>query len=215
MMHVHSKIWIAAAAAALIAGPALADPPTAPGVPNEIDSAHPNASAQSPVYPADPQLQSGSRQGFGTAASDAWITAKVKFGLIRHPGLAPLATNVDTQNGVVTLFGTIGTEADKRVAAQQAMTVAGVKDVRNELQVVSGFAEKEVAKQDGQIRNSVEKRLGDRGALRGEDIDVEVANGVVRLTGTLERPGDRMTALSLARTTEGVRSVVDDLQLKG
>jgi hyperosmotically inducible periplasmic protein len=153
--------------------------------------------------------------GIGTAVTDGWITAKVKLSLIRHPGLAPLENNVDTQDGVVTVFGTIGTEADKREAGRQVMMLSGVKDVRNELQVVSPSAEKDVAKQDGLIRESVEKQLDHRDALRGDDIGVEVANGVVRLTGDLERPGDRMTAVSLARATEGVRSVVDDLEEKG
>ena len=80
---------------------------------------------------------------------DAWITTKVRARLIRHPGIAPFAINVDTQDGVVTLFGSISAEVDKREAGRQAMMVSGVKHVQNELQVVSQLAEKQVEKSDG------------------------------------------------------------------
>jgi hyperosmotically inducible protein len=147
------------------------------------------------------------------AVSDTWITAKVRTRLIRHPGIAPFAINVDTQDGIVTLFGNIHAEVDKRDAGRQAMMVSGVMDVHNDLQVVSQVAEKQIEKRDGEIRDSLEARLDDRESLGNDDIDVEVANGVVRLTGSVDRSGDRMTALSLARTTQGVRSVVDDLRV--
>jgi osmotically-inducible protein OsmY len=45
------------------------------------------------------------------------------------------------------------------------------------------------------------------------DIDVEVKDGVVRLTGEVESQSDRLRALTLARATDGVRSVVDELQV--
>jgi len=36
----------------------------------------------------------------------------------------------------------------------------------------------------------------------------------VRLTGTVDGFGERMTALTVARSTDGVKSVIDDLQIK-
>jgi len=60
----------------------------------------------------------------------------------------------------------------------------------------------------------VQQRLAERAALHDDHIDVEVANGVVRLSGSVEQSGDRMIALSLARSTDGVRSVVDGLRVE-
>ena len=57
----------------------------------------------------------------------------MKLRLISEPGIAPLAMNVDTQDGVVTLVGKISTEDGKRAAEAEAMQVAGV---HNELRVV-------------------------------------------------------------------------------
>ena len=135
----------------------------------------------------------------------------MKTRLIFEPGIAPLAMNVDTRNGIVTLFGSISTEDGKRAAAIEAEKVDGVQLVHNELQVVAATAAKQVEQRDDQIRDSVQQRLSARGALRDDDIDIEVANGVVRLSGSVAQSGDRMIALSLARSTEGVRSVVDGL----
>jgi hyperosmotically inducible protein len=188
---------IAIAALALLAVPAFAAPPIT------YDE------------PAGPSRDQGSTYGIAQPMSDGWITTKVKFQLIRKPGIAPLAINVDTTNGIVTLFGTVTTEDGKRDAGLQAMQVAGVKDVRNELQVVPKTIEKTVAKSDDRIRDTVEKRLDQRPALKHDGIDVEVANGVVRLSGNVDQSGDRMIALSLARSTEGVRSVVDGLRVAG
>jgi len=53
-----------------------------------------------------------------------------------------------------------------------------------------------------------------REELSDAKIAVEVANGVVRLTGKVRSQSDRLTALTLARATDGVRSVVGDLEVK-
>ena len=73
---------------------------------------------------------------FAGVLSDSWITAKVKLRLISEPGIAPLAMNVDTHDGVVTLVGSISTEDSKRAVEAEAMKVGGVHDVQNELRVV-------------------------------------------------------------------------------
>lgn len=201
MTRIHSRpttCWMIAVAFVLLA------PPTIAGQPEDDDA-----------FAGEEMRGESPRWSFAGAASDAWITTKVRTRLIRHPGIAPFAIDVDTQDGIVTLFGSISAEVDKRDAGRQAMMVSGVKDVQNELQVVSQVAEKQIEKRDGEIRDALEKRLDERDGLGDDDIDVEVANGVVRLTGSVDRSGDRMTALSLARTTQGVRSVVDDLRVQG
>lgn len=38
-------------------------------------------------------------------------------------------------------------------------------------------------------------------------------NGVVRISGTVTSQLDRLTALTVARTTKGTRRVVDDIKL--
>ena len=149
-----------------------------------------------------------------SAASDVWITTKVKVRLMAEPGLSPIGVNVDTRAGVVTLFGTVPTQDLKVRATAQARDVAGVKGVENELQVVPDVAAKRVKAKDQQVLEAVRQRLGARDSLEDADIDVAVENGVVRLTGTVATQRDRLTALTVARSTDGVGSVIDGLELK-
>lgn len=149
-----------------------------------------------------------------SAASDAWITTKVKVRLMAEPGLSPVGVNVDTRDGVVTLFGTTSTQELKLRATAQARNAAGVKGVENELQVVPDSMAKRVEAKDDQVLAAVRQRLETRDALEDADIDVAVVNGVVRLTGTVATQRDRLTALTVARSTDGVGSVIDGLELK-
>jgi hyperosmotically inducible protein len=151
--------------------------------------------------------------GFQAAASDAWLTTKVKVQLMAEPGLSPLAVNVDTRDGVVTLFGAVSTEQLKDRAAMQAKGVSGVKAVENDLQVVPEVAAERVAAKDEEVQAAVTQRLGTRESLGDADIDVAVKNGVVRLTGKVASQTDRLTALTVARGTKGVGSVIDGLEL--
>ena len=148
------------------------------------------------------------------AASDAWITTKVKVRLLAEPGVSPLGVSVDTRDGVVTLFGTVATDDLKTRAASETRDVAGVKGVDNELQVVPDVAAKRDKAEDAQVLDAVKKRLLAHDSLGDSDIDVAVKNGVVRLTGTVATQSDRLTALTIARGTEGVGAVIDGLELK-
>jgi hyperosmotically inducible protein len=92
--------------------------------------------------------------------------------------------------------------------------IEGVKSVQNELQVVPEAAANRVAAKDDQVQDAVQKRLEGRDALKDDKIGVEVKNGVVRLTGTVDGFAERMTALTVARSTDGVKSVIDDLKIE-
>lgn len=149
-----------------------------------------------------------------SASSDAWITTKVKLGLISEPGISPTRVNVDTEDGVVTLFGTVDSEDHKRRAVARARETEGVARVEDQLEVVPDVAASKVEANDEQLTSAVEKRIGERTSLADADIDVAAANGVVRLTGTVASRRDQLTALTVARSTAGVSSVVDGLELK-
>ena len=188
---------------------AIRDARSVPGVrrvASEIRS--PNALGDAEIW------EDGKDTGAGeSAAADAWITTKVKVQLMAEPGISPFAVNVDTREGVVTLFGSVPTERHKERAASQAKTVSGVKAVENDLQVVPDVAAERVEAKDEDLREAVKRRLAAREALSDADIDVAIENGVARLTGTVASQSDRLTALTVARGTEGVGSVLDGLQL--
>lgn len=74
----------------------------------------------------------------GAAVADAAITAKVKSALIAEPGLKSTGIDVVTEKGVVRLFGTAGSNANRERATQVAANVEGVKAVENNLAIVQG-----------------------------------------------------------------------------
>lgn len=71
------------------------------------------------------------------SAKDAAITSSVKAKLLANDETPGTAINVDTENGVVTLFGTVSSAEVKKAAEKEAKQVAGVKRVKNELKIES------------------------------------------------------------------------------
>jgi hypothetical protein len=74
-------------------------------------------------------------------ASDAQLTGQVKSNLSSDATVAARSIDVQLQNGVVTLSGTVQSEAERASAAQDAARVSGVKTVINNLQVQPQTAE--------------------------------------------------------------------------
>jgi hyperosmotically inducible periplasmic protein len=149
-----------------------------------------------------------------SAASDMWITSDVKMRLLASSQTPGFDINVDTDNGEVTLFGVVDSQATKESAAAEARKVDGVTRVVNELQVVAPGKQAATAEKDDAIQDAVSKRLGANSQLSDAHISIEVKNGIARLTGDVQGRSDRLTALTVTRATPGVRGVVDDLKLQ-
>ena len=74
----------------------------------------------------------------GERIDDVSITAAVKTKLAEEKVSTLTKIDVDTNLGVVTLNGTVDSEAMKQRAADVARRVSGVKNVVNNLKVGSG-----------------------------------------------------------------------------
>ena len=66
---------------------------------------------------------------------DSYITTKVKAELAKDKGTKAHDIHVTTKDGVVMLEGTVGSTAEKELAAKDAKKVKGVVDVHNGLTV--------------------------------------------------------------------------------
>jgi osmotically-inducible protein OsmY len=71
----------------------------------------------------------------GETIDDATITARVKTALLNDPQVGGMRIDVDTTQGVVTMSGTVKTQAEAARAVQLARQAPGVKDVKSTLQV--------------------------------------------------------------------------------
>ncbi|HEU4767072.1 MAG TPA: BON domain-containing protein [Pyrinomonadaceae bacterium] len=76
----------------------------------------------------------------GTGVNDGWLWVKTRFELAGADDLRDSTINVDVDNAVVTLTGTVASAAQKTRAEQVAKAVEDVRSVRNQLRVVSDNA---------------------------------------------------------------------------
>lgn len=73
----------------------------------------------------------------GEMITDGWITSKVKTKLMGADGVRASAINVDTAGHVVTLRGTVQSEAEREKALALARQTRGVKAVIDELELIA------------------------------------------------------------------------------
>ena len=71
----------------------------------------------------------------GTGANDGWLWTKARAVLAATDDLRDSTINVDVDNAVVTLSGTVATQAQKTKAAEVTKALDGVKSVKNNLTV--------------------------------------------------------------------------------
>jgi hypothetical protein len=91
-------------------------------------------------------------QSIGQGAEDGWIHFKVRAALATVNDLRDSTINVDVDNNVVTLRGSVANAAQKAAAAKAAQGVDGVKSVKNQL-TIGGPANRNDSSNTGANRN--------------------------------------------------------------
>lgn len=83
---------------------------------------------------ADYEKEKGSST-IGTGANDSWLWFKTRAALLATADLRESTINVDVVDGVITLKGTVATDAQKKKAEEVANGIESKKSVKNELKV--------------------------------------------------------------------------------
>jgi osmotically-inducible protein OsmY len=73
----------------------------------------------------------------GTGLNDGWLWVKARFDLAAVDDLRDSTINVDVSNSVVTLTGTVASQAQVAKADQTVKAIEGVKGVQNKLKVAA------------------------------------------------------------------------------
>lgn len=143
--------------------------------------------------------------------SDEGVANAVRIELDVDYALNGPDIGVDVDEGIVTLTGQVDSYFQRRHAERVASRVAGVHGVVNEILVnrQPGFT-------DAAIQERIVRRLVSNWKTRpvSGDIDVRVNNGIAVLSGEVDTWSQRMEAERLARLTEGVTEVKDDLAVE-
>jgi hyperosmotically inducible protein len=187
-------------------------------------------------------LSAQSKADAKTAIADSWITTQVYAKFFADRDIKGRNLTVHTESAVVTLTGGVesSTEHDRAVTA--AKSVDGVKQVVDKLSLTPagksargrGDTSRTVSRETESIKehaktaaDRVGKEISDTllttkvqamfyldREVKAMDIDVTTNGGVVTLTGTVDNEAVRRKAVADARSTDGVKQVVDKLSVK-
>src|SRR5882762_1882185 len=141
--------------------------------------------------------------------TDSWITSKTKIALFADDRVKGRQVHVETKDGVVMLRGKVDSAEAKSAALEIAKGIEGVKNVKNELQVVAPSKRSEVAADDKVVTKNVQSKFKADPQLK--NVKVEVNKGVVSLSGEVKSIDASAKASEVAGNVAGVRSVKNDL----
>ncbi len=159
-----------------------------------------------------PEPKAKTAAGKSDSAEDARISMAVKMRLWTTPQVPSTEISVDTDDGVVTLFGMVASSAVSEAAIAETKLVEGVKRVDNQLEVVSSSEKKAVEAKDADITRELTQRFKDRPEQK--NVHSSVKNGTVMLTGTVSSGTALVNSVRIARTVPGVRSVENQLKVE-
>jgi osmotically-inducible protein OsmY len=171
----------------------------------------------------------------GTARADS-LEDRIEHRIKHDPTLDHSHVDAEVHDGRVILKGKVESEADAERAAQIAYE-EGAKAVFDDLDIKRGDryehsrvkrayhdvvnGTKKAARatgestEDAYIHTKLKAKMMDSVELEGSDIDIDVHDNVAYLRGSVRTPEARERALEIARHTDGVHRVVDELRVRG
>ena len=151
---------------------------------------------------------STTEKGFSTSVSDTVIKAKLTDKFIQND--ASLVTGVESSvsNGSVLMTGKLDTQDQKILATRLAWEIKGVKEVINEIQIVSDKSLKTTAKDlaaSAQLRAAL---IGDQ-EISSLNYSIDVVNGIVYLSGVAANENERERVITHAQALRFAKKVVN------
>ena len=171
--------------------------------------------------PMSVAAQSGSPSPAATVSDDG-LEEQIEYRLETSPVTKKYDIDVEAKSGVVTLAGEVATETQK-AEAERLAHVEGVRRVESLIKVdknadrslsekaQAGLSKSGEKVNDAWITTKVKWLYVRDSDLRARDITVDTKDHVVTLKGRVKSEEDRARAIRLARQTDGVKRVVDQL----
>jgi len=145
--------------------------------------------------------------------SDGYTTMAVKLRLLGDERIPAADVNVDVREGTVVLFGSVPSAPARSAAEAVARDVRGVDEVRNDLLVSAVDDPEAFAERDRRLAKTVSRVLASR-TQRAANVTVNVTDRVVELRGSVPSQRARLQVVQTARLVDGVRNVIDRLELR-
>lgn len=154
------------------------------------------------------------RQNFLTDKSDEDIENAVHDAFTIHPRINEDAIDVDVNNGIATLNGTVTNLKTQRAAAEIASNTRGVLATEQNLSVDNQIVvTPDRNNSDESIRIDVEDAIARDPFVGALGIDVSVETGIVTLSGTTDTYFEKYQADEVASTVNGVVDIVNRIEV--
>jgi osmotically-inducible protein OsmY len=140
--------------------------------------------------------------------SDSEIAQAAVEALRLNSLVPPARVTVEVENGWVTLTGRVDWGYQFAIAEQCVSPLEGVRGVFNEIAIKASVKSDEIARQ-------ITGALTRHAMREARHIGIEVAGGVVTLTGNVHSVAEHDAAVGVAFSTHGVSQVVDHLRIGG
>lgn len=157
--------------------------------------------------------------------TDDTLKDRINFRLETSDVVRKYDVKVKVANKVATLSGDVATAAQK-AEAERLAKVSGITRVQNDI-AIDPNEDKTIADRVKSGLNKAGEKITDAWVITkvkwffvGEDvlddseINVDVKDGVVTLKGTVKTAAGKARAVQLAKNTDGVKNVVDQLAVK-
>ncbi len=138
---------------------------------------------------------------------DSEITSKVYSEFRDDDAIAVTTVYVRAEDGVVHLTGNVNNILAKDRAVETAQTIRGVKSVVDQLNVYDS------GRKDSAIQTDIYAALTTNPATESWDIDVDVAEGFVTLSGEANSYEERQLAREVIAGVKGVRGVTNEIDI--
>jgi len=163
-------------------------------------------------------------QAVRTQNRDEALKDRIAFRLETDETVRKYDVKVKVDGGVATLSGDVATAAQKAEAARLAK-VDGITKVQNDITVdpdedrslgermKNGMSKTGEKISDAWITTKVNWFFVGEDSLKGSRINVDTKDNVVTLKGTVTNQAGKARAVALAKQTEGVKDVIDQLTI--
>jgi hyperosmotically inducible protein len=143
--------------------------------------------------------------------SDIWIQMRVKNMLLLHRNLDGANTEVDVKDGLVTLHGEAGSQAEKALTAEYVKDVEGVKDVDNKITVATAPKTKpktiEEFIDDASIKSQIKLALLFHRGTNPFRANISVNRGAVTVSGMAKNAAEKELVSKRIEDIHGVISI--------
>ena len=153
-------------------------------------------------------------------AVDSALTARIETTFLFNEHLSPFNINTSTNNGIVTLSGSVRDPIQKELASELAASYEGVKWVNNIITVIPDTKDSipkrsfRTKVEDKSISASVKTRLLYHKKYKGYRIGTRTENSVVTLTGIVDNEFQRAEIETVAFQTRGVDRIINQLTIR-